>query len=55
MLVGEGAKQWAIKNNLEKVSDDYHKTGEYCSIFLKFSIKNEKGNYLIFRYNGEIK
>ena len=27
MLVGEGAKLWAIDNNLEEVDDDFHKTG----------------------------
>ncbi len=27
MLIGEGAKLWAISNDLEEVDDDYHKTG----------------------------
>lgn len=26
MLVGEGARQWAIENNLEQVDDEFHKT-----------------------------
>ncbi len=27
MLVGEGARQWAVSKNLEEVDDNYHKTG----------------------------
>lgn len=37
MLVGDGARQWAIDNNLEEVDDDYHKTGWY---FWNSIIKN---------------
>lgn len=28
MLVGEGAKLWAIDNKLEEVDDNFHKTGK---------------------------
>ena len=37
MLVGEGAKQWAIDNCplLEVVSDDYHKTGKFYILNIK--------------------
>ena len=27
MLVGEGAKKWALENNFEEVPNDYLKTG----------------------------
>ena len=51
MLVGEGAKQWAIENKLEEVDDDFHKTGTMTNI-LKEVFNNKVIGY---RVNDQIK
>lgn len=39
MLVGDGAKKWAIDNNLEEVDDDFLKTGYWLLDSAYFKIE----------------
>lgn len=44
MLVGEGAKKWAIENNIEQVSDDYLKTETIIKSHRHYKQKLDKFN-----------